>query len=177
MGIKIGLVGLGTFGTIFAPLFAGHPLVDSVSLCDAEADRIAETAAIPAVARKLVNSQCTQNFDEICKSDCDALVIMTQPWLHAPQCIQAMECGKMVYSAVPVISLPDDQEMLDWCGKIIETVQRTGKEYMLGETTIYRPQTMFCKRMNAQGLFGDFVYAEAEYAHDVDSASCSLREV
>ena len=80
MGIKIGLVGLGTFGTIFAPLFAGHPLVDSVSLCDAEADRIAETAAIPAVARKLVNSQCTQNFDEICKSDCDALVIMTQPW-------------------------------------------------------------------------------------------------
>ena len=177
MGIKIGLVGLGTFGTIFAPLFAGHPLVDSVSLCDAEADRIAETAAIPAVARKLVNSQCTQNFDEICKSDCDALVIMTQPWLHAPQCIQAMECGKMVYSAVPVISLPDDQEMLDWCGKIIDTVQRTGVEYMLGETTIYRPHTMFCKRMAKEGKFGDFVYAEAEYAHDVDAFDCSLREV
>ena len=106
MGIKIGLVGLGTFGTIFAPLFAGHPLVDSVVLCDAEADRIAQNAAIPVVSRKLVNSQCTQNFDEICKSDCDALVIMTQPWLHAPQCIQAMEHGKMVYSAVPVISLP-----------------------------------------------------------------------
>ncbi|MBQ7394818.1 MAG: Gfo/Idh/MocA family oxidoreductase [Lentisphaeria bacterium] len=177
MGIKIGLVGLGTFGTIFAPLFAGHPLVDSVVLCDAEADRIAQNAAIPVVARKLVNSQCTQNFDEICKSDCDALVIMTQPWLHAPQCIQAMEHGKMVYSAVPVISLPDDQEILDWCGKIIETVQRTGVEYMLGETTIYRPHTMFCKRMAKEGKFGDFVYAEAEYAHDVDAFGCSLREV
>lgn len=177
MGIKLGLVGLGSFGTVFAPLFAGHPLVDSVVLCDAEADRIAKIAEIPAVARKLAANGCTESFDEICRSDCDALVIITQPWLHAPQCIQAMEHGKWVYSAVPVISLPDDQEMLDWCGKVIETVRKTGCEYMLGETTFYRPQTMFCRRMAAEGMFGDFVYAEAEYAHDLDSYGCSLRQV
>ncbi len=27
-----------------------------------------------------------------------------------------MESGKHVYSAVPVISVPDDREILDWCG-------------------------------------------------------------
>ena len=32
MGIKIGLVGLGSFGRCFAPLFAAHPGVDSVLL-------------------------------------------------------------------------------------------------------------------------------------------------
>ena len=174
MGIKLGLVGLGEFGTAFAPLFASHPLVDSVILCDTEADRIKRNAENPAVAAKLAGQ--TLSFNEICKSDCDGVVVITQPQLHAPQCLKVLESGKYVYSAVPVICLPDDDEMLDWCGKIIEAVQRTGMEYMLGETTIYRPQTMFCRRMAAQGLFGDYVYAEAEYAHDLDSG-CSLREV
>ena len=177
MGIKLGLVGLGAFGKCFAPLFISHPLVSSVALCDAEESKIKEILDLYDNTSKIDHRGLFTSFDDICNSDCDALVIITQPWLHAPQCIQAMKCGKDVYSAVPVTCLPDDAEVLDWCGKIIETVQRTGKEYMLGETTIYRPQTMFCKRMNAQGLFGDFVYAEAEYAHDVDSASCSLREV
>ena len=174
MGIKLGLVGLGSFGSAFAPLFTAHPLVDSVILCDAEAEKVEKHANNPAIAPKVAGKMLS--LDEVCKSDCDAVVIITQPWLHAPQAIQVLESGKYVYSAVPVISLPDDNEMLDWCGKIIETVERTGMEYMLGETTIYRPQTMFCRRMARQGMFGDFVYAEAEYAHDVDSA-CSLRQV
>ena len=176
MGIKIGLVGLGSFGKAFSPLFTAHPLVDAVALCDAEEDRVQDQYERLKSSGKISEKDLTTSFDEICKSDCDALAIITQPWLHAPQCIQAMESGKTVYSAVPVISLPDYDEILDWCGKIIETVQKTGKEYMLGETTFYRPQTMFCKRMAQQNLFGDFVYAEAEYAHDLDSW-CSLREV
>ena len=40
MGIKLGLAGLGAFGTVFAPLFASHPLVDAIYLCDAEAEKI-----------------------------------------------------------------------------------------------------------------------------------------
>ena len=175
MGINLGLVGLGSFGSAFAPLFASHPLVDSVILCDVEPDKIAKQLENPIIARK--TSAKVLSLDEVCKSDCDAVVVITQPWLHAPQCIQAMEAGKYVYSAVPVSCVPDDEEILDWCGKIIDTVRRTGMEYMLGETTIYRPQTMFCRRMAQQGLFGDFVYAEAEYTHDVDTAGCSLREV
>jgi hypothetical protein len=47
---------------------------------------------------------------------------------------------------------------------------------MLGETTYYRPQAMFCRRKAAEGAFGDFVYAEGEYFHDVD-AHCNLRLV
>ena len=143
MGIKLGLVGLGAFGSGFAPLFTSHPLVDSVILCDAEADKVEKHASIPVIAPKVAGKMLS--LDEVCKSDCDAVIIMTQPWLHAPQCIQVLESGKWVYSAVPVISLPDDNEVLDWCAKIIETVERTGNEYMLGETTIYRPQTMFCR--------------------------------
>lgn len=36
MGISVGLVGLGDFGSAFAGLFKNHPLVDRVGLCDRE---------------------------------------------------------------------------------------------------------------------------------------------
>ena len=177
MGIKIGLVGLGTFGGCFAPLFAAHPGVDSVLLCDAQPEKLRAWRDRLAPTGKLADRDLYDSFDAICRSDCDAVAIITQPWLHAPQAIQAMEAGKHVYSAVPVICIPDDDECLDWCQKIIDCTLSTGRHYMLGETTCYRPQTMFCRRKFLAGEFGDPVYAEAEYAHDVDSWSCSLREV
>jgi len=177
MGISMGLVGLGAFGSAFAELFKNHPLVDRVGLCDREPERIAKFAERESFREKFDPKDSYETLDDICKSDLDAIVIITQPWLHAPQCIQAMESGKHVYSAVPIISIPDNDEILDWCDKLVETCGRTGQYYMLGETTYYRPQAMFCRRMAAEGKFGDFVYAEGEYFHDVDSPGCVLREV
>lgn len=177
MGLSLGLVGLGAFGSVFAPLFKSHPLVDRIALCDAEADRIRQFSERDDFRDKLSPRDLYTSLDDICRSDVDALVIITQPWLHAPQCLQALEHGKSVYSAVPLISLPDMDEILDWCGKIITAVQASGKHYMLGETTVYHPETMFCRRKAAAGAFGDFVYAEGEYVHDLDYINCSLREV
>jgi len=174
MGISIGLVGLGAFGSAFARLFKDHPLVDRVGLCDREPERIERFARDPSFADKFEPSDAYSSFDDILKADFDALVIITQPWLHAEQAVRAMEAGKHVYSAVPVVMLPDGDEILDWCDRIVETCRRTGMLYMLGETTYYRPQTMYCRRRAAEGAFGDFVFAEGEYFHDVEHG---LREV
>ena len=176
MGISLGLVGLGAFGAAFAKLFKAHPAVSRIGLCDCEPTKLEKYANMPFMQDKLSKRDVFTSFDEMCKADFDAIVIITQPWLHAPQCIQALESGKSVYSAVPVICVPDGEEILDWCGKLREAVRRTGRHYMLGETTIYRPQTMFCRRMAQEGRFGNFVYAEGEYTHDLDSP-CSLRQV
>jgi predicted dehydrogenase len=176
MGISIGLVGLGSFGRAFADLFMSHPLVDRIALCDREPERMLPFAQKESWRAKLNPRDLYESLDAICRSDLDALVIITQPWLHAPQCIQAMESGKSVYSAVPVIDLPDADEILEWCDRLVETARRTGKHYMLGETTYYRAQAMYCRRQARAGAFGDFVYAEGEYYHDVD-AKTNLRDV
>jgi predicted dehydrogenase len=176
MGIHLGLVGLGAFGSAFADLFMSHPLVDRIALCDREPERVAAFAKKESWQGKFHPRDAYTSLDEICRSDLDGLVIITQHWLHAPQCIQALEAGKSVYSAVPVISLPDADEMLEWCDRLVRTVERTGKHYMLGETTYYRPQAMFCRRQARAGAFGDFVYSEGEYFHDVD-AKTNLRVV
>ena len=175
MGISIGMVGLGSFGSVFVPLFSRHPLVSRVALCDREPERIAKFANSPYLQGKFNPSDAYESIEDICKSDIDALVIITQPWLHAPQCIMGMESGKDVYSAVPIISIPDGDETLDWCDKLIETSKRTGKHYMLGETTYYRPQAMFCRKKAENNEFGHFLYAEGEYFHDRDTGA--LRRV
>lgn len=176
MGISIGLVGLGQFGKAFAPLFKAHPLVDRVGLCDREAERVRKFADDPFYHDKFDERDAYASLDDICASDLDALVIITQPWLHAAQAVQAMEAGKHAYSAVPIVSLPDGDEILDWCGKLVDTCRRTGMRYMLGETTFYRPEAMFCRRKAAEGAFGQFVHSEGEYFHDVDSRT-NLRRV
>ena len=176
MGISLGLVGLGAFGRSFAELFMNHPLVDRIALCDREPERIAAFAEKPSWRKKLDPADTYPSLDAICESDLDALAIITQPWLHAPQCVQAMEAGKHVYSAVPVLSTPDSDEILEWCERLIRTCARTGLHYMLGETTYYRAQAMYCRRRAREGAFGEFVYAEGEYLHDVDGRS-NLRRV
>lgn len=176
MGISLGLVGLGSFGSSFAPLFKAHPGVDRIAFCDREPERIRKFADDPFYADKFDERDTYESLEAICASDVDALVIITQHWLHAAQCLQAMEAGKHVYSAVPLITIPCADEILEYCDRLVRTCERTGMTYMYGETTCYHPEAMFCRRMAAEGRFGDFVYCEGSYLHDVD-ANCSLREV
>ncbi|MBI2193948.1 MAG: Gfo/Idh/MocA family oxidoreductase [Planctomycetes bacterium] len=177
MGISLGIVGLGSFGTPFAELFNAHPLVDRIALCDHSPERVRNLAERPAFQKKFKSRDAYDSLESICRSDLDALAIITQHWLHAPQALQALEAGKHVYSAVPVVTLPDSQEILDWCDRLVRGVRRSGLRYMLGETTFYRPETMFCRRKALEGAFGNFVYAEGEYFHDVDLPACNLRDV
>lgn len=176
MDISIGIVGLGAFGAAFVKLFKAHPAVDRIALCDCEAEKLKKFAEDPFMQDKLSQKDLYTTLDDMCKSNLDAIAIITQPWLHAPQSLQVLKSGKSVYSAVPVIQLPDGDEILDYCGKIREAVKESGRHYMLGETTYYHSQTMFCRKMAQEGRFGDFVYAEGDYIHDLD-APCSLRWV
>lgn len=169
MGIKIGLVGLGQFGHAWIQPFLNHPFVDELALCDIDAEKLARYAAQFHVKR------CYPSLGELCKSDVDAIAIITQHWMHAPQAIEVMESGKHAYSAVPVISLPQGDPMLDWMDKLIATCRRTGMRYMMGETSYYRPQAMYCRAHRAD--FGKFVQAQGYYMHDVDLPGCNLRDV
>ncbi|MEW6358594.1 MAG: Gfo/Idh/MocA family oxidoreductase [Planctomycetota bacterium] len=155
MGLKIGLCGVGQFGSQFVELFKAHPNVDDVYIADIFPDRLAEKA------KELKVSTTFPSLDALCKSDCDCIAIFTQRWRHGPQAVQALKAGKHVYSAVPAaVTLEELQEL-------VETVKSTGLIYMLGETSYYRPQTIYCRERFAKGDFGRFVYGEGQYHHDM----------
>jgi len=155
MSISIGIVGIGMFGRHFIQLYKDHPDVHRVALCDLREDRLKECS------EKFEIEETYLSLDEICKTDIDALVIITQPWLHARQAIQAMEAGKHVYTAVPAAY------SLEECDQLVDAVKRTGMTYMNGETSYFRPQTAYCRKKTAEGAFGEFVYCQAEYFHDI----------
>lgn len=155
MGISVGIVGVGMFGRSFIQLFKDHPDVHRLALCDLNSDRLAEQA------KKFGITETYPSLDEIIKSDIDALAIITQPWLHAKQAVQAMESGKHVYTAVPAA------RSLDECDELVKTVEKTGMIYMNGETSYFRPQAVFCRKKAKEGAFGEFVFCQAEYFHDL----------
>jgi predicted dehydrogenase len=156
MGVTVGIVGAGAFSQPFIPLFQEHPLVDEVVLCDLDA------AKLQAVAAKHGIRRTYPSLDALCDSDVQAVVIMTQNWLHGPQAVQALQAGKDVYSAVPPGITGEEIETL------VRTVEATGRIYMLGETSYYYPAVLYCRQRYAAGDFGAVVYGEAEYYHDWD---------
>ncbi len=157
MGIKVGMVGVGSFAQCFIPLFKAHPLVDKVVLCDLDAAKLARNAAEHGIA------VTCPSLDALLETDVDAVAIITQHWMHAPQAMQALRAGKHVYSAVPAgITVEEIAELVD-------AVKATGRIYMMGETSYYYPNVIYCREQFERGAFGRVVFAEAEYYHDMDN--------
>jgi predicted dehydrogenase len=154
VGISVAIVGTGQFAGSFIPLFKAHPLVDRLALSDLDA------AKLQAASRRFEVEETYPSLDAVCESDVDAVVLMTQNWLHGPQAVQALQAGKHVYSAVPTGITVEE------IAGLVRTVEATGRIYMLGETSYYYPAVIYCRQRFAAGDFGRIVYGEAEYYHD-----------
>ena len=156
MGLHVGIVGAGAFAQGFIPLFKAHPLVERVTLCDLDGEKLTSAAT------RFKITETSPSLDDLCESDVDAVCLFTQNWLHGPQAVQAMEAGKHVYSAVPPgISVAEIENL-------VSTASDTGAVYMLGETSYYYPGVLYCRARYEQGAFGRIVYGQAEYYHDWD---------
>ena len=156
MGIRVGVCGVGAFSHGFIPLFQAHPAVDEVVLCDLDAAKLTERSE-----EFSIRATCA-SLDDLCDTDVDAVALFTQNWMHGPQAVQALRAGKDVYSAVPsAISMDETNEL-------VRTVEETGRIYMIGETSYYYPNAIYCRRRFHAGDFGRVVYAEGEYYHDFD---------
>ena len=154
--IRIAFIGCGQFCRHFVPLFKAHPAVKYVAVCDKFHER-AEEFKETFGADKIFDT-----FDDAIASDeINAVAIFTQRNIHGVMAIEALKAGKHVYSAVPM-SLEIDEIL-----EIVRLVKETGLTYMMGETGIYRPAAIYCRKQYATGKMGDFVYGEAQYNHDM----------
>jgi predicted dehydrogenase len=161
--IKIAMIGCGRFAGNFVPLFKAHPEVERVFVCDLIRERAEAYSAqfdVPIV----------DSFEDALSSpEINAVAIFTQRFLHGPMVIAALRAGKHVYSAVPcAISIDEIRE-------IEALVRSTRLTYSMGETGFYRAATIFCRKMYKEGRFGEFVYGESQYNHDIRNMELSYR--
>ncbi len=153
--LTVAVIGCGDFSRCFVPLFKAHPLVEKVYVCDLIRERAADYSARFGV-------EVVDSFEDALKNPAiNSVAIFAQRHLHGPLVKAALKAGKHVYSAVPMASRVEE------CQEIVELVKETCLTYMMGETCIYYPCSMFCKAQYEAGTFGKFVYGEAQYYHDI----------
>ena len=94
------------------------------------------------------------------QSGCRAVVIATPLQFHVEQAIKAMRGG------VDVLGEVTAAQDLEDCWALVETVESTGRVYMLAENTCYMRENMAVLRLVQEGKFGEVYYAEGGYIHD-----------
>jgi predicted dehydrogenase len=152
--LRVGVLGCGGFSASFVQLFKEHPYVEKVVVADLEISRA------KAFGEKL-GVEYYRTLDELLETDVNCIAIFTPRHTHGPLVIQSLKAGRHVYSAVPMAS------EISHCEEIVKLVKETHLTYMMGETCVYYPCSMFCKEKYQSGDMGKFVYAEAQYHHDI----------
>lgn len=104
-----------------------------------------------------------ESYDSMleCEPDLTCIGIFSQRHQHGPMVIRALNCGKNVFSAVPMSCT--EEEIFE----ILKLVEKTKLIYMMAETCYYFPCAVWCRNKFKEGRFGKFVYGESQYYHDI----------
>ena len=153
--IRMGIVGYGVCK--FGPQFSlqHHPNVEVVAVSDLFPDRCR------ALAKACRCEKTYPSLEEMVKDDSiEAIFCATDAPSHARHCIEVLKHGKHVASAVPAVW--EDMEEAD---RLLNTVQTSGLNYMMFETSYFRPDLYAMRQTYNAGGFGKLVYSEGEYFH------------
>lgn len=153
--VRVGIVGYGVcrFGAAFS--FQDHPNVEIVAVSDLFPDRC------KALAKACRCEKTYPSLEEMVKDDSiEAIFCATDAPSHGKHAMLCMNHGKHVAVAVPAVwgDLEEAQALYD-------TVKKTGLNYMLFETSIYRPDCYAMRKLYNAGKFGRMLYTEGEYYH------------
>ena len=164
--VRVGFIGLGMRGPDAVRRFTHIPGVEIVALCDLHTDRvertqkILENAGFPEAASY---SGEEESWKELCDRDDIDLVYIATDWKrHADMMIYAMEQGKHVACEVPAAMTMEEI----WA--VIETAERTQKHCMQLENCVYDFFELTTLNMAQQGVFGEVLYAEGAYIHQLE---------
>ena len=90
------------------------------------------------------------------------------PWeWHVPMALAAMNSGKHAFVEVPAAATIED------CWKLVDTSEKTRRHCLMMENCCYGYNELMVLNMIRDGLFGDLLYGEGAYLHDLCAACCS----
>ena len=158
--VRLGVVGL-IRGHCAASLI-GDADVQIRAICDKNPTLLAEKRQY-YTDRGVADLLCFEAYEDMLRSDIDAVYVATDKPLHTRHVIQALEAGKHVISEIPVIETVEEAKLLRDA-----VTAHPELKYMTGENCCYWAFIEEWKRMHEAGAFGDIVYAEAEYLHSIE---------
>jgi predicted dehydrogenase len=153
--VRVGIVGYGVcrFGAAFG--FQDHPNVEVVAVSD----------LIPERRQGLMKAcRCDKSYEslEVLVRDprIEAVFVATDAPHHPQHCMEVLNHGKHVMTAVPAVF-----GSLEQAEQLLETVKKTGLKYMVAETSYFRADCCGMRKIYNAGGFGRLIYSEGEYYH------------
>lgn len=153
--LKIGIVGL-VFGGAFPTIYRDHPDVEEVVICDKNETLLKD------FSRKFGFDQCCTSYEELLERDIDAVHILTNIHTHAEMSVKALEAGKHCAVTVPMATTLEEIE------RIIEAKKKSGKTYMMMETSVYTYQCLYVKKLIESGKLGNIQYLRGTHFQDME---------
>jgi predicted dehydrogenase len=141
--IKVGVIGLGTFGEVHLRAYAGHPMVQVAALCDLDAERLAAVGDAFGVEHRLTDYAGLLDLDDV-----DAVSIVTPDFTHTEIVIEAVRHGKAVLVEKPLATSRED------CEQIGEALKASPVPFMVDFHNRWNPGVVRLRDAVATGELG-----------------------
>jgi len=154
--LNVALVGLG-FGGAFAQIYKAHPNVGELTICDPK------EAVLHRFRDHLKGRvKCASSLEEVLRDETvDAVHLVTPIPLHADQSVAVLESGKHCACTVPMATSLEDIR------RITQAKRKSGKNYMMMETTLYTYQFFYASQMKEEGALGRIQFLRGSHYQDM----------
>ncbi len=160
----LGIIGVGGRGTsLLGNLLAADAQVTAI--CDIVPEKATHAQSLIEKAGQKAPTLYTNGdhaFEALVARDDLDLVVIATPWKwHVEMAVATMKHGKHAAVEVPAATTIED------CWKLVDTSEQTRKHCMMLENCCYGYNETLILRMIQAGLFGDLLYGEGAYIHDL----------
>ncbi len=154
--LNVALVGL-SFGSAFVPIYKHHPNVGKLALCDTNPD------TLKMMSDRYNADKVYSSLDDIlADSEIDAVHLITPIPLHEEQTVKVLNSGKHCACTVPMAITTEGIQ------KIIDAVNKSGKKYMMMETSLYTKNYLYAKDMLKSGELGSIQFMRGSHYQDME---------
>ena len=168
--VKVGIVGLGPRAEVLLAAFLRMEDLEVIAVCDLREEPIAKTLGIFEKYGKPAPKTFT-NYHEMLKlEELEAVFIPTSWNSHLQIAADCMEAGK--YAAIEV----GGAASLDELWQLIHAYERTKTPVMMLENCCYCRNELMVLNMVRQGLFGELVYCEGGYEHNLRNTLAQMEK-
>ena len=155
--INVVLCGLG-FGSAFVPIYRDHPYVGSLGLFDPDPEQLER------VSRHHQVPKVYGSFEQVLGDPAvDAVHLVSPIPAHEEQTVQVLESGKHCACTVPMATT------LRGIRRIVEAQRKSGKNYMMMETTLYTRQFFYAKSLLESGGLGRIQFLRGSHYQDMEN--------
>ncbi|MGA2137133.1 MAG: Gfo/Idh/MocA family oxidoreductase [Bryobacteraceae bacterium] len=163
--VRMGLIGCGERGSSMLEEYLGVEGLTVTAVCDVVKDKALKAqATVERAGRRppAVYANGERDFENLVKRDDVDFVYIPSPWeWHVPMALAAMNNGKHAFVEVPAAFTLED------CWKLVDTSEKTRRHCLMLENCCYGENELLVLNMIRAGLFGDLLYGEGAYLHDL----------